>query len=79
MTPEQFIRDYDEWPRWPMLPVVGRRGKVEAGIVIAGHPTTVYIANMFALKGNTLGEVLADKKKVEYETPELLLKEWRID
>jgi hypothetical protein len=77
VTELEFIQSQDEWPQWPVLPVVERKG-MRSGLVIPGPPN-VYLVNLFDLSTGFLREVLKDVKKVEYETFEDLLEDWRID
>lgn len=42
----EFIRNSNQWPRWPILPVVNRpQGK--AGLIHAGALTTVRLGNLW--------------------------------
>ena len=89
MTPSEtkdlaFLRNPDNWPNWPMLPVVKRhRGTApfDCGLFIHGLGCKVYNLNMFDLpKGvDTWQAAVQDVEYVEYSCPDDLISDWRVD
>ena len=48
----KMMSDYDEWPRWPRLPLkrAADHGQIEVGCMLAveGHLTTVWLTTLFS-------------------------------
>lgn len=83
-----FIKNPENWPRWPVLPVVARKpaGLLEqrCGLVHASDLTKVYFVNMFALasrepKPATWAEAFAGVETKSFPDVEGLLDEYRVD
>lgn len=81
MTEAQMISSTEEWPRWPILPMVRREsGNFMCGIIHCAELLTVYHFNIFDHhEGKTWGDVLRPCEKKIYQTVDDLLKEWRVD
>jgi hypothetical protein len=66
----------DQWPLWPVPPVV-KRGTNEDGVIFSGRLTTVYLTNLFCL-GPAFDFNACPKR--EYQTVDDLLADgWRVD
>lgn len=88
-----FFKRSEDWPRWPILPLVQRDGGIRKplGLVFAQYkpPYVVFTgANLFALpeivaelEHPTWRQALekAGAERVEYSTLEELFAVWRID
>lgn len=82
-----FLADPNNWPRWPILPVMSRgdtNGDKACGFVHASKPDRVYFANIYRLSEidagyKTWAEVLAKLESREFTSPDALLAEYRID
>ena len=77
-----FMQDPDKWPAWPTLPLVNNKGDYNQRqfgylldtSVLSRKPNepTVYIGNIFDPHPTT-------DEKIQYNTFEQLLEDWRID
>lgn len=74
-----FIDTPDEWPRWPVLPVVMRQSNDpdDVGFVLAGSGPVVFFGNIYDIPKNR--PLPATTKKVDYPDFESLLDVWRVD
>lgn len=69
-----FIRD-EEWPMWPLLPMVELKGPSirKCGVLVSGQGPVVHVGYVWC------GIDLDTCKKVSYDSFEELLKHWRVD
>lgn len=84
VTDQDFILNPDEWPYWPVLPVVTKRneGWPVCGLVAADGKPTVYLINLGDIAerpGRTWGEKLSGVEQKDYQTFDELLSDWRVD
>jgi hypothetical protein len=75
----QFLQTPDEWPRWPILPLVKiGSGPLDCGFMLAygtAPPYTVFLGNLYELSSKHPNEF----STLAYDTASELLSEWRID
>ena len=73
-----YILDWKGYVQYPFCPVKRHSEKspsIELGVIVAGHPTTVYLVDMWEIKGS-----LKDMPKIEYESVDKLLADgWVVD
>jgi hypothetical protein len=79
-----FMRDPDNWPRWPVLPVVERHtsgGTRRVGLMRESGTPEVYVGvNLNDLVTGNLADQLAKATEVKsYDTFESCALEWRVD
>ena len=85
MTDAEMIQRPNEWPRWPLLPLVHRKRKArlaDCGFLLEedAPPYKVYIGYIFSLRSDVpLGEAVKDLLVEEYPTVEALIADWRVD
>jgi hypothetical protein len=86
---KEFMLDPNQWPNWPVLPVKRYDGTKPSGfpecavmVACEGLLTTVFMANMYGLVGESVGAMIRDLevKRVEYADIDALLDDgWRVD
>jgi hypothetical protein len=71
-----FIHNFENWPRWPLCPVVNRTtGK--AGMIHAQDTLTVHVdVNLWS---DTFREDFDKAEKKSYPSHGALADEWRVD
>lgn len=78
MTPKEFLEAPDQWPNWPILPVVKRNADWDdpdcMGFVHAGNLKRVFFSLIF-----TIPKDITTLKSREFETTDALLEAYRID
>jgi hypothetical protein len=75
----EFVRNPNDWPMYPYLPLKRRGHLNNTGFICAdGASRTIYLANIFAVME---GEVeIANTEKIIYSSLEELLKDgWMVD
>ena len=74
-----FLKNSLNWPKWPVMPIVRREydplAKDACGYVLANDPSIVYLGNIW----NLPPAGLTCAPKIEYDSIEKLLDEWRLD
>ena len=79
----EMLEREDLWGQWPLLPLIRRTGPPEgreapwgnAGFVISGRPTTVYLGVIFAAE-----EAVSAKRKIEYPSADAVIADgWEVD
>lgn len=79
----EFIKNSDNWPRWPCLPVkrYPKDAMMESGFLIDDNTYTVYIGSIFRLKSNVdLGTQIKDMKQYKYKSAEEIVEDgWIVD
>lgn len=90
-TPERrqqdaaMIREPEEWPRWPQLPLKrSRDGFTELGVMFAVKEwldtPTVFLGGMNEFRGETFTEAVAGHERKEYLDLDGLLDDgWTVD
>lgn len=73
-----FVVTPDEWPRWPILPLVMRNSSDpnDVGFLFAGEESRVYVGNIYGLNAET---DLSTYKRIDYASFDDLLEIWRVD
>lgn len=66
------IRDQDNWPMWPVLPVktVASAKTREYGIILAGDMTTVWFVNIYELKAGAIAPQLEGRHSITFDSVE---------
>ena len=81
----EFMVNSDNWPCFPVLPIVNREypkenGLSGAGILVADNGPIVYKLNMFTLQSGSLDWQLQEAEKVTFASfDELYDAGWRVD
>ncbi len=75
----EMMKSPMDWPRFPMLPVVGKDEKLLTGILITDGEPHVHVGNMFDLGTGPIGELVKDWPTVIYSSFEELAESWRVD
>ncbi len=74
-----FMKHPGAWPRFPMLPLVGKDETRLLGILINDGNPVVHVGSMFDLGTGLIGELVADWPTVLYSSFEELAESWRVD
>lgn len=78
----KFMGNEDEWPNWPVLPIVNRSSNKmpQAGILVANEGATIYYKNMFTLMAGPVMPQLDNVEKTTFLSfAELYDAGWRVD
>lgn len=77
----RWLSDPGLWTNWPVCPVVRRGGQaLDAGIVRAGDPKTVYLINMFMLESGLLDPQLEKVERMTYDGLAAMIADgWEVD
>lgn len=78
----KHIRDVDQWPLWPALPLMGRDNKSRCGLLMNHGIPRVYHINFYAVgqrDGGTWEEKLLGVPYQDFDTFESLVHHWRVD
>jgi hypothetical protein len=77
MTDLEFMKAYDKWPRWPMLPLKKRDDSKICGFLLGTGYPVVYLKNIYGLKQ---GDTIENLPKQEYDSLQAILDDgWVID
>ena len=82
MTDIELMQSPNNWPKWPVLPLVSKTGGLQKGMgfllnqSLKGKHTdcTVWVGNVWDLP-----EAIEAAKTIKYTSFEELAKEWRVD
>lgn len=91
MNNEEFIKNSDNWPMWPTLPMKNNlpQFRYESAFIHVTNLNRIYFANMFAPAEEfkkkhgkdpiSWEELLKEIPHQDYDSIKTFLKEWQID